>query len=378
MPSALRIRYSLHTEKAKNDMNMRPTTESAATHHRDAANSSAQREDNVRPPNGKLPHIPAVMSAIAYGRYGDADVLHPAMMPTPRAKQGEVLIRVHTASLNPIDYRIRRGEIKWLLPGGFPRIPGYDVAGRVVEERSNGRFSVGDRVFAFLENHLGGGYAEYAVCSANSCARMSEKMSYEEAAAIPLAGTTAIQSLRDHGKITPECRVLINGASGGVGAFAVQIAKSYHAHVTGIASASNRQFVQELGADEFIDYAETDFTTMSRTWDLIFDAAGKSSYLAARTALSSEGRYVSTEPSVKGALFSLATKLLSKRGRVMLAKPRASDLEKLALLYDSGQFKVTVSDVFDLDDAAKAQRLLESGVERGKIVLRVGKEVGKE
>jgi NADPH:quinone reductase-like Zn-dependent oxidoreductase len=318
------------------------------------------------------------MSAIAYGRYGDADVLHPAMMPTPRVKQGEVLIRVHAASLNPIDYRIRRGEIKWLLPGGFPRIPGYDVAGRVVEERSDGRFSIGDRVFAFLENRLGGGYAEYAVCSVKSCAKMPEKMTYEEAAAIPLAGTTAIQSLRDHGKITPESRVLINGASGGVGAFAVQIAKSYHAHVTAVAGGSNQQFVQELGADEFIDYAKSDFTTMNRTWDLIFDAAGKSSYMAARAALNSDGRYVSTEPSVKGAFFSLVTKLLSKRGRVMLAKPRASDLEKLALLYDSGQLKVTVSDVFDLDDAAKAQRRLESGVERGKIVLRIGKEAAKE
>ncbi len=315
--------------------------------------------------------VPIVMQSMAYAKYGGPEVLEAFVLPTPQDGDGDILIEVHAAGINPIDYRIRIGEIKWLLPGGFPRVPGYDVSGVVVSEHSNGRFAVGDRVMAFLDNKLGGAYAEYAVCSEECAAKMPLSMTFEEAAAIPLAGSTALQSLRDHGAIQRGDRVLINGASGGVGSFAIQIAKAYNTEVTAVASARNEDFCRSLGADSFIDHEVTHFTELDRTWDLIFDAAGKSSYLEARQVMSPGGRYVSTEPSISGLMVTAATQFMSKRGRVMLANPSAHDLRELVRLNERGDLKVTISEVFPLHNACRAHQRIEDGVARGKTVLRV-------
>ena len=263
------------------------------------------------------------MTAFVYDDYGDANVLHAAAMPIPERQAEQLLISVKASSVNPIDYRLRSGEMKGLLPFGFPRIPGYDVAGTVIACGSGVPFNRGDRVMAFLDQTRGGACAEFAVCGINVAAKIPDAMSYEDAAAIPLAGTTALQSLRDHGKIAAGKRVLINGASGGVGAFAVQIAKAYDTHVTAVASGDNETFCMDLGADQFYDYEQVDFTKSVEKWDLIFDAAGKSGYFDARDVLSEKGRYVSTEPDVKGMLMTLLTWPLSKSGKVMLAKPSA-------------------------------------------------------
>jgi len=316
--------------------------------------------------------VPTIMSATAYAQYGGPEVLEPFMVPTPKIADGQVLLKVHAAGVNPIDYRIRRGDIKWLLLGHFPRIPGYDVSGVVVQEQSNGRFAIGDRVFAFLDNMYGGGYAEYAACGSDCMAKMPASMSFEEAAAIPLAGTTALQCLRDHGSISSGDSVLINGASGGVGAFAIQIAKSYGTEVTAVASGSNEDFVRSMGADAFIDHEQENFAKSDKSWNLILDAAGKSSFLEAYHVLAPGGRFVSTEPSLSGFLVSVATVVANKQSSVMLAKPNAGDLEELARLYSNGALKVTISDTFRFDDAWKAHQQIESGkVGRGKLVLAI-------
>lgn len=316
--------------------------------------------------------VPTTMSASAYAQYGGPEVLEPLVVPTPTIARRQVLLKVHAAGVNPIDYRIRRGDIKWLLLGRFPRIPGYDVSGVVVQEQSNGRFAVGDRVFAFLDNKYGGGYAEYAACGSDCVAKMPASMSFEEAAAIPLAGTTAMQCLRDHGSIARGESVLINGASGGVGAFAIQIAKTYGTEVTAVASGSNEEFVRSMGADAFIDHEKANFAKSDRNWNLILDAAGKSSYLEAYRVLAPGGRFVSTEPSLSGLLVSVATVVTSKHSRVMLAKPNARDLEELARLYSNGTLKVTISETFRFDDAWRAHQRIESGkVGRGKLVLAI-------
>lgn len=316
--------------------------------------------------------IPKVMSAVAYNRYGGPEVLDPVMAPTPRARAAQVLVRVHAASVNPIDYRIRQGELRWVLPGGFPRIPGFDIAGEVVVPSADNPFASGDRVFACLDSKYGGGYAEYAACSAACVAKIPDHLSYEQAAAIPLAASTALQSLRDHGAIRAGDRVLIIGASGGVGGFAVQIAKSFGAHVTALASGEHEAFVRSLGADTFIDRLKDDFTQASQRWDLIFDAAGKSNYFAAREVLASGGHYVSTEPSLWGGVISVASTLLSKRGRVMLVRSSGRDLESLAALSASGHLRVDIQEVFPLDHASAAHRKLEQGTGHGKIVLSIG------
>ncbi len=263
-------------------------------------------------------HLPETMQAVVYEAYGTADVLRRREVSTPPPDPRRVTIRVNAAGVNPIDYRLRKGQAKWLLPGHFPRIPGYDVAGEIVLAPADSPLQPGMRVLAFLDNRYGGAYAEYACCGVDSVAVIPPSLSYEDAAALPLAGSTALQSLHTHGKLRRGERVLINGASGGVGAFAVQIAHADGAHVTGVASGANESFVRSLGADEFYDYRETDFTKSNQKWDLVFDAAGKSSYLKCRPVLNRGGRFVSTEPNVSGAMASLLTRLTSKRASIML------------------------------------------------------------
>ena len=326
-------------------------------------------ETSTADPQVPAPPAQKTMFAIVYDDYGDADVLHVADRPVPQRLPGQVMIAVHASSVNPIDYRLRRGEMKAILIGGFPRIPGYDVAGVIVDCGGDGRFSMGDRVMAFLDSTYGGACAEFAVCAVDAVAKIPDSMSMEEAAAVPLAGTTALQSLRDHGEIKPGERVLINGASGGVGAFAVQIAKAYECFVGAVASGENESFCRSLGADEFLDYQKVDFANVDEKWDLIFDAAGKSGYMDARAVLSEGGRYVSTEPDVKGMLMTLFTWPLSKSGKVMLAKPSADDLRELIQLYQQGRLKITIDSRFATADAAQAHRRVETGVDRGKVVL---------
>ena len=311
------------------------------------------------------------MRAIVYHDYGDPAVLQMTELPTPERKSGEVLIEVHASSVNPIDYRLRSGQLKGLLPGGFPRIPGYDVAGVVaaIDDDSDCGLRVGDRVMAFLDSLRGGAMAEYAVCGTDVTTKIPDSMSFEDAAAIPLAGTTALQSLRDHGKIKLGQHVLINGASGGVGAFAVQIAKSYDCHADAVASGDNRDFCLQLGADHFYDYEQTDFKDSKERWDLVFDAAGKSGYLDARSVLLEGGRFVSTEPDLKGMLMTVLTWPLDKSGTVMLAKPSAEDLQTLIKLHTSGKLQITIDRRFPLSEAAAAHRRVEEGVDRGKVVL---------
>lgn len=309
------------------------------------------------------------MRAIEYDDYGDASVLHAADHAVPQRLPGQIMIEVLASSVNPIDYRFRRGDLKGLIPFQFPRIPGYDVAGIVVETDSGSDFEVGDRVMAFLDHTRGGALADYAVCAVAVAAKIPDSMSMSDAAAIPLAGTTALQSLRDHGKIQSGQTVLINGASGGVGMFAVQIAKSYGCHVDAIASSRNRDFCMSLGADHFYDYEKDDFTKSDERWDIVFDVAGKAHYLEARAVLKEGGHYISTEPSVKGLLMTILTWPLSKSGQVMLAIPSGDDLRELIRLYEAGKLNVTIDSTFTFEQATEAHQRVESGVDHGKVVL---------
>lgn len=313
--------------------------------------------------------LKSTMQAIVFENYGDADVLTLTERPVPHRDSDEILIEVWASSVNPIDYRLRRGELKGLLPGGFPRIPGYDVAGVVVQGPDDALLRPGDRVLAFLDHLRGGALAEYATCSLTAAAKLPDSMSMNEAAAIPLAGSTALQSLRDHGKLKRGEHVVIVGASGGVGAFAVQIARALGCHVDAVASGDNEEFCRSLGAEHFFNYEQTDFTTAHEQWDLVFDAAGKSDYFDVRKVLRKGGRYVSTEPDVKGMLVTLVTWPLSKTGKVMLARPNAEDLQELIRFHNRGQLTVTIDRVYSLQEAASAHRRVETGVDRGKVVI---------
>ncbi len=319
------------------------------------------------------PRFPATMKAAVYERYGGTEQLSVCEIKTPKPRPNRLLIRVRAASINPIDCRLRRGEMRWLMPGGFPRVPGYDVAGEVVQCDPDSGFAVGDRVVAFLDSLYGGGCAEYAQCSLSSVTHLPDQVSFEDAAAIPLAASTALQGLRDKATIKPGDRVLINGASGGVGVFAVQIAKILGAHVTGVASGKNESLVRSLGADDFINYREQSLSRMQRSWHVLFDVAGKLSFLRGRHLINPHGTFVSTEPDASGIATTLITTLgVKPRYHVMLAKPRQRDLADLVNFVVTGQMRVVRADTdFSLSDAAAAHRLLESGGHQGKIVLTV-------
>lgn len=309
------------------------------------------------------------MQAVVYDDYGDAGVLRRTHLPVPERERGELLIEVHASSVNPIDFRLRSGEMKSILPGGFPRVPGYDVAGIVAVGDESGLFNAGERVMALLGSLRGGACADYAVCGTDVAAKLPDNMPFEHAAAIPLAGTTALQSLRDHGGIRPGLRVLINGASGGVGAFAIQIAKSYECHVDAVASDSNRKFCLSLGADQFYSYESTDFTKSDKFWNIVLDAEGKSGYWNASRVLLDDGRHVSTEIDHKGMLMTIVTCPLSNSSRFLPAKPCGDDLRTLIELYIQGKLKVTLDRTYPMSAASAAHRRIEADVSRGKIVL---------
>lgn len=315
------------------------------------------------------------MNAIYFNEYGPADVLRYGEQPTPTPKPTQVLVRVRASSVNPIDWKVRRGDIKLLTGFGFPMIPGRDVAGEVAAVGSQVvRFAVGDRVYGMADGGTGGANAEYALLAEPAAAFIPEKLSFEEAGSVPLAALTALQALRDHGQLLSGDRVLINGASGGVGAFAVQLAKALGAgQVTGTASADNLELVRSLGADHALDYEKHDFTKDLSRYDLIFDAAGKSSFVGSQAALRRNGRYVSTDPQpltvVAGKMAALLT---TKSSHVLLADPSGPDLALISAWLQAGTLRATVDKTFPLSETAAAHRYNEEGSSSGKVVLTVG------
>lgn len=314
------------------------------------------------------------MKAIYFEEYGPADVLRYGEQPTPTPKADQILVRVHASSVNPIDWKVRAGSM-WLFTGqSFPKIPGRDVAGTVAAVGDNvTRFQPGDRVFG-MPDGVGGANAEYALLPHEAAAFIPEKLSFEEAAAVPLGALTALQALRDKGQLLSGDRVLINGASGGVGTFAVQLAKALGAgEVTGVCGPDNAELVRSLGADRVLDHHEHDFTNDLSRYDLIFDAVAKSSYLASKAALRRNGRYVTTAPEPKDlAAGALVSAFSTKKMSMLLAANQGTDMALIAAWLQAGTLRPIIAHTFPLAETAEAHRLSEAGRAAGKIVLTIG------
>lgn len=314
------------------------------------------------------------MQAVLMPRYGAPVVLSLGRVGRPSLDDHEVLIRVHAAGVNPIDWRIRKGSLRWLLPARTPVVLGFDVAGEVVELGRNAArdgWGFGDRVMAYLDRRFGGGYAEYAACGAEAAVRLPQELTYEEGAAVPLAASTAWQALHDIGRIKPGDRVLVNGASGGVGTFAVQMAAARGAEAHGVCSEANASLVRGLGASRVFDYHAEDFTRSGESYDIVLDAVGKSSYWRCRRVLQPDGCYVTTLPSVQAAAFSVATKVTARTCRFVLARPKQRTLRSIAEAISEGRLRPVIDRVLPLSEAAEAHAFSETGRARGKIVLRV-------
>ncbi len=322
------------------------------------------------------------MKAIVYERYGSPDVLELKDIDRPVVKDDEVLVRVRAASANPHDWHFMRGlpylvrMISGLRKPRKASVPGVDVAGQVeAVGTSVERFRPGDEVFAGVE---AGGFAEYTCVSADLLELRPANLTFEQAAAVPAAAFSALQALRDKGEIREGQKVLINGASGGVGTFAVQIAKSFGADVTGVCSARNVDMVRSIGADHVIDYTQEDFTRGDQRYDLILDN-GYRSLSDLRRALAPKGTVVliggTTGRWIDGLARNIRARVsspfVSQRLRPFLARPNQADLHALKELIEAGRVTPVIDRTYPLSEAPEAIRYLEEGHARGKVVITV-------
>lgn len=323
------------------------------------------------------------MKAIVYDRYGSPDVLRLEEIAKPTPKDDQMLIRIHAASANPLDWHIMRGEpFLARLEAGLtkPKNPflGADIAGTVEAVGKNiTEFKPGDEVFG--DNFAAGlgGFAEYACAYERTFVAKPKNVSFEAAAAVPIAALTALQGLRK-GAVETRRRVLVNGASGGVGTFAVQIAKSFGAHVTAVCSTRNHELVRSIGADAVIDYAKEDFTDTGLKYDLIYDAVGNRSVSDYQRALASGGECVIAGFTTLSRMFEhMAIAPLrsmiggGKVGMMGTAKTNKPDLLHLQKLLETGKIVPVIDRRYSLSETADAIRYLETMRARGKVIIQV-------
>lgn len=313
------------------------------------------------------------MKAVVFQKYGGNEVVEIREMPKPVCGAQDVLIKVHSASINPVDWKVRYGHVRIITGSRFPKILGNECAGEIAEVGSMvKKFKQGDQVIAWPSVKRLGAFAEYASAGQTSAFRKSKSISYEQAACLPIAGLTALQALRDKGQISYGKKVLINGASGGVGHFGIQIAKIFGAEVTGVCSGANFGMVKGLGADKLIDYTKEDFTRGSTFYDIIFDAVAKRSFADCKKVLTPHGVYVSTLPSPGVILNRYITGLFSsKKALTIWVKPNEADLQWMMNQVAAGRIKIVIDRTYPIAEAKEALAYSETGKAKGKIVLKI-------
>jgi NADPH:quinone reductase-like Zn-dependent oxidoreductase len=316
--------------------------------------------------------LEGIMKAIVFNAYGGNDVIEIQDVPKPSPRPDEVLIRVHAAGVNPVDWKVREGQARILTGNRFPKVLGIECSGEIVDTGSLvKKFKAGDAVIANAGMRLGA-YAEYVAVKEKTVFPKPETVTFEDAATLPIAGLTALQAVRDQGRIAPGKKALINGASGGVGTFAVQIAKILGADVTAVCSAANAGLVKGLGADHVIDYCQQDFTKTTERYDCIFDAVSSRSYGECKRALTERGVYINTLPTPSIFWNIFITKLLpGKKAATMMVSRRASDIVWMCGQLKTGRLKVVIDKVFPLAQIKDALAYSQTGRTRGKIVLKL-------
>ena len=331
------------------------------------------------------------MKALFYTTYGSPDVLQVREVAKPTPADHEILVKAHAAAANPLDWHFLRGSPFFMrFASGLtkPEHPllGADVAGTVeAVGRQVTQFKPGDAVFGEISATGLGTFAEYVCGPAESFVLKPKNLSFVEAASVPVVGFTALQGLRDRGKVQRGQSVLINGASGGVGSFAVQVAKAFGAEVTGVCSSRNLELVRSIGADHVIDYTQADFTRSGQTYDLIYDAVGNRALFDYKRALKPQGRCVIAGFTTFLRLLEhgLGGALLSRMGGQQLglmgsAQARHHDLLTLKALLETGRVKPVIDRTYPLAEGAAAIRYLETGRARGKVIITIRSENGDE
>jgi NADPH:quinone reductase-like Zn-dependent oxidoreductase len=313
------------------------------------------------------------MKAAVLDQFGSVDVMQVRDIPVPTIGEGQILVEVHATNINPIDWKMREGQMAARYGSEFPMILGWDCSGVVTEVADDVEaFVVGDEVFARSDVSTGRCYAEYAALNVRTVVKKPSSLSHEEAGALPLVALTAINGLLNCANLREGQRVLIIGASGGVGTLAVQIAKNMGAHVTGVCSQKNMDMVALLGADAVVDYNATDVLQTDELYDIVYDTVGARSYVEAKPALTSDGTYLTLVP-VAGIDFFIPgqTEWEPGKGYFVAWTPTAADLQMVADWAEEGRLRPVIDSIFSLDQIKDAH--LRSQTERavGKIVIKV-------
>src|SRR5712672_1650041 len=308
------------------------------------------------------------MKAIRIHNYGGPEVLQYEDAPRPKPQAGEVLIRVHAAGVNPIDWKVRQGHMRDFWPHKFPLILGWDLSG-VVEQLGRGvsRFKIGDEVYSLPDPTRNGAYADHIVVRESELALKPNSLHHIRAAAVPLSALTAWQSLFDTAQLQPGQHVLIHAGSGGVGHFAVQLAKWKGAYVFATASTKNQDLLRELGVDEPIDYTKQKFEDVARNIDIVLDTIGGKTQERSWKVLRQGGILVSlVQPSSEEK-----AKELGVRAAFMAGHPSGAQLAEIAKIIDSGELVPVIDRILPLSEVRRAHELSQSGHTHGKIALRV-------
>jgi len=311
------------------------------------------------------------MKAIVVHEYGGPEVLKYEDRPRPEPKEDQILVRVIAAGVNPVDDASRSEKYAKFFGITLPFIPGYDIAG-VVEKTGAKitKFKPGDQVYAYLELKDGGGYAEYAVGTEVEAAAKPKSINFTEAAGVPVVALTAWQALIDKAKLSAGQTVLIHGGSGGVGSFAIQIAKARGAKVIATASTRNQDLLKQLGADVAVDYTQQEFEDVAKDVDVVLDSVGKDT-LARSYGVVKKGGFIVT---LVARIDQAELDKHGIRGASLGVEPTSNELAEIGKLIDEKKIKVIVSQTFPLSEAAKAQEQVATGHTRGKIVLKVAEE----
>ena len=313
------------------------------------------------------------MKQIQVHQYGGPEVLQTIEVEKPQPDNWEVVVQVKYASANPKDVLLRKGKIKAYLSISFPLTMGQDCSGVVVEVGKRVKeFKKGDHVFGMTNQHNNGTLTEFVKFMPNELCLMPENLSFAEAASVPLTALTALQALKDIAKIQPGQHVCINGASGGVGVFAVQVAKVLGAEVTAISSGKNRELCLGLGADHHLDYDGFSFGEWSARFDVFFDVFGNQNWRKVKHLLPQNGWYITTVPNAKNIGDTMLSYMKVRKSRLVVVESHTEDLEIIKQWLEKGQIKPVVEAEFPMRQIAEVHRRLETKRTVGKIIVKVG------
>jgi NADPH:quinone reductase-like Zn-dependent oxidoreductase len=313
------------------------------------------------------------LKAAVINTFGPTSVLELVDIPKPHMQSDEVLVRVHAAAINPKDTFIRKGYLQRFTGNRFPMQMGFDYAGEVTKVGAKVRgVQEGEHVYGMLDGWHGGTCAEYVVVKSNQCASKSGSLTFEQAAALPMVTLTALQGLRDEAGVQARQNICINGASGGIGSMAVQIAKIYRASVMAVSSLQNHDFLHQLGADSCVDYHVIDILKTEQRFDIFFDVFGNQRFQAVKPILSSDGVWVSTVLQPHVFISVTWTRFFSrKKAKLVKVKSNREDLTIIRGWTDATKLKPIIHEVYPLDKINDAHAQQETKHTRGKIIIQI-------